>query len=45
MNSLYLVEKEDYKALIERLIVEKIRTEHIEERDHTTVKVLSLIHI
>lgn len=41
-NSLYLVEKEDYKALIERLIVEKIRTERIEENEHTTVKVFGI---
>lgn len=41
-ESLYLVEKEDFKALTERLIVEKVRTERIEERTSTIVKVFGI---
>ena len=32
-ESIFLVEREDYKALVERLKVEKIRTEKVEERE------------
>lgn len=42
MDSLFLVEKEDYKALIKRLVVEKIRTERIEEAEYTTFKVFGI---
>ena len=31
-DSMFLVEREDYKALVERLKAEKIRTEKIEDR-------------
>lgn len=41
-ESLFLVNKEDFMALVERFYVEKIRTEKVEEREHTTVKVYEI---
>lgn len=41
-ESIFLVEREDYKALVERLKVEKIRTEKIEEREYTIIKVFGI---
>lgn len=41
MESLYLVEKEDYIALVERLIKDKMETELIEEREFSFFKVKS----
>lgn len=41
-ESLFLVEKEDFLGLVERLYAEKIRTEKVEEREHTTVKVYEI---
>ena len=41
-DSIYLVDREDYKALVERLKVEKIRTEKIEEREYSILKVFGI---
>ena len=41
-DSIFLVGREDYKALVERLKVEKIRTEKIEEREFTILKVFGI---
>ena len=41
-DSIYLVDRQDYKALVERLKVEKIRTEKIEEREFTILKVFGI---
>ena len=41
-DSIFLVDREDYKALIERLKVEKIRTEKIEEREFTIIKIFGI---
>ena len=41
-ESIYLVDRQDYKALVERLKVEKIRTEKIEEREFTIFKVFGI---
>lgn len=41
-NSLFLVEKEDFKSLVERLKFDKIRTEKIEETLSTTVKIYGI---
>ena len=41
-ESIFLVEREDYKSLIERLKVEKIRTEKVEEREYTIIKIFGI---
>ena len=41
-DSIFLVERQDYKALVERLKVEKIRTEKIKEREFTIIKVFGI---
>lgn len=41
-ESIYLVEREDYKALVERLKVEKIRTEKIVEKEFTILKIFGI---
>lgn len=41
-ESLFLVDKKDFMALVERLYAEKIRTEKIEEHEHTTIKVYGI---
>ena len=41
-DSIFLVNKEDYKALVERLKVEKIRTEKVEEREFTIIKIFGI---
>ena len=41
-DSIYLVDREDYKALVDRLKVEKIRTEKIEEREYSIFKVFGI---
>ena len=41
-ESIFLVDREDYKALVERLKVEKIRTEKIEEREYTIIKIFGI---
>lgn len=40
-ESVYLVEKEDYEALVERLVKEKMETEFIEDREFFIFKVKS----
>lgn len=41
-ESLFLVEKKEFKAFVERLIADKIRTEVVEERTYSIVKVFSI---
>ena len=41
-DSIFLVEREDYKALVERIKVEKIITEKIDEREFTILKVFGI---
>ena len=41
-DSMFLVEREDYKALVERLKAEKIRTEKIKEREFTIIKIFGI---
>lgn len=41
-ESIYLVSREEYKSVIERLIPEKVRTEQIEDRTFSLVKIFSV---